>query len=337
MKNWLAAVSTLISALALIPFLFPAKDEIPSVPTDAAAVREAPAEILLNVFDTYTGETVSIPIEEYVAGVVAAEMPADYAPEALKAQAVAARTYAVQKSRFFSGEGCARHPEADVCASSACCQGYLSAQRARETLGESADRALAAASLAAASTQGEVLVFRGHPIRALYHACAGGHTEDAENVYASALAYLRGVESPGEEQYAQFSADTTRTLSQLRDAFAGDENVFISPSVPLEEQFEILSRSAAGRVTGIRVGLTAMTGTDFRKALSLKSANFTMTFGADSIRFSTIGSGHGVGMSQTGADAMAGIGNDYEQILNWYYTDVEIADLSDLLPSEAGS
>ena len=275
-----------------------------------------------------------MPLEEYVAGVVAAEMPADFAPEALKAQAVAARTYAVQKSRLFSGEGCARRPEADVCTSSGCCQGCLSAARAREALGSGADSALAAAALAAASTEGEVVVFRGHPIRAMYHASAGGRTEDAENVYASALAYLRGVNSPGEEAYAQYSAETTRTVSQLKDAFLCNDDVVILDGLTLEEQFEILSRSDSGRVTSIRVGLTAMSGTDFRRALSLRSANFSMTFGDDSIRFSTLGFGHGVGMSQTGADAMARRGSDYAEILRWYYTDVEIARLSDILGAE---
>lgn len=311
--------------MVLIPFLFPAEDEAPG------SVRAAPAEIRLNVFDAAMGETVSIPLEEYVAGVVAAEMPASFAPEALKAQAVAARTYAVQKSALFSGDGCARCPGADVCTSSGCCQGYLNPARA------DGDRALAAASLAAACTRGEVLVFRGRPIRAMYHACAGGHTEDAENVYASALAYLRGVDSPGEEAYAQYSAETTRTLSQLRDAFADDGNVAILDELPLEDQFEILSRSASGRVTNIRVGLTAMTGTAFRRALSLKSANFSMAFGEDSIRFFTLGYGHGVGMSQTGADAMARAGSDYAEILNWYYTGVELARLSDLLPAESSA
>ena len=318
MKCWLSAVSACVSFVVLIPFLFPAKDEAPgSAPSVSAEAR-------LNVYDAALGETVSIPLEAYVAGVVAAEMPASFDPEALKAQAVAARTYAVQKSARFSGEGCARHPGADVCTSSGCCQGYVSPERADDS------RALAAASLAAACTRGEVLVFRGRPIRAMYHASAGGHTEDAENVYASALAYLRGVASPGEEAYAQFSAETTRTLSQLREAFAGDENVALLDTLPLEDQLEILSRSASGRVTGIRVGLTAMTGTAFRRALSLRSANFTMSFAEDSVRFSTVGYGHGVGMSQTGADAMARGGSDYEEILKWYYTGVELARLSDV-------
>ena len=276
-----------------------------------------PTEITLNVFDESTGKIVCMPIERYVSGVVQAEMPLSYHPEALKAQAIAARTYAIQKSRYFSSEGCARHPEADICTLFSCCQGYK--------------EATSASMNAAEDTKGKILIFREHPIRAMYHACAGGHTEDAENVFVSAIAYLRGVASPGEEKYPQYTAAVTLTLTQLREAFRENDEVLLLDTLPLSDQIEILSLSASGRVTEIRVGLTAMSGNEFRRALGLKSAAFKMDFLSDAIRFTTYGSGHGVGMSQTGADAMARAGSDCEEILKWYFTGVEIGNADDYI------
>lgn len=319
MKRFLPALSSLLTLLILLACAFPAApDAIPraqSVPdTDCAP---APDELFLSVY--VDGALLPIALEAYVAGVVRAEMPLSYAPEALKAQAIAARTYAVQKSHHFSGEGCASHPQADICAEPGCCQGY------------EPSFALDAADEAALATAGQVLIFRGHPIRALYHACAGGHTEDAENVFSSAIAYLRGVPSPGEEGYDQYSDQALFDRDGLQVAFQDFPDVELIDGLSLAEQIEVLSRSDAGRVLSIRVGLTALSGSEFRRALGLRSANFSLAFPGDSLRVTSLGSGHGVGMSQTGADAMARSGADCEEILKWYFTDVEIADVFALL------
>ena len=195
---------------------------------------------------------------------------------------------------------------------------------ARERLGERAEAAMAAGRRAAESTAGEVLMFRGHLIRALYHACAGGHTENAENVYSSAIAYLRGVSSPGEEEYPQYSYTTEIPMAAIQEALADREDVLLLDELAPEDQLEVIERSETGRVTRIRVGLTALTGTEFRRALGLRSTNFEMEFSGKTVIFRTIGYGHGVGMSQTGADAMAARGAGYEEILAWYYTGAEL-------------
>ncbi len=289
-----------------------AKPASPDAIFSSAVRHEEPT---LNVYDVSAGETVEMGIEEYVAGVVLAEMPVTYDFEALKAQAVAARSYALNKCALYSGEGCQKHDSADVCTSSGCCQGFAGGD------------GIEIARRAAEDTRGEVCAFGGQPIFAMYHASSGGHTEDAENVYAEAFSYLRGVQSRGEETYPQYSAVTEYTFEQLQNAFAANPGVILSKDIPLADQFEILSRGDTGRVTSVRVGLALMSGSQFRRSLSLKSANFSMEFLNDCIAFKTVGFGHGVGMSQTGADAMAKKGSTYSDILKWYYSGVELMTL----------
>ena len=311
----------MVALLVLCACFFPARTgEVDVGGEDMAEENGA----YVTVYDVSVERAERVPLEVYVGGVVAAEMPAEYHEEALKAQAVAARTFALFKSPANGGGGCVRHPGADVCSSASCCQGYLTEARARERLGARAEAAMEAGRRAAEETAGEVLMFRGHLIRALYHACAGGHTENAENVYSSAIAYLRGVSSPGEEVYPQYSGTTEIPMAAIQEALADREDVLLLDELDPEDQLEVIERSEAGRVTRIRVGLTALTGTEFRRALGLRSTNFEMTFSGKMVIFKTIGYGHGVGMSQTGADAMAAQGARYEEILAWYYTGAEL-------------
>ncbi len=176
MRKAICTGASFVALLVLCACFFPAQ-------TGGAGEKVAEESgAYVAVYDVSAERLERVALEEYVGGVVAAEMPSEYHEEALKAQAVAARTFALFKSPANGGGGCVRHPGADVCSSASCCQGYLTEARARERLGERAEAAMAAGRRAAESTAGEVLMFRGHLIRALYHACAGGHTENAENV-----------------------------------------------------------------------------------------------------------------------------------------------------------
>ena len=224
--------------------------------------------VKINVYLNEDQKIRAIPLEKYTAGVVAWEMPMSYHPEALSAQAVAARSYALFKSRFYSGEGCLTHPGADVCASPGCCQGY------RDPDGEIYKNAIKAAK----DTENLIVTFRNHPIRALYHACSGGHTENAENVYSQALAYLRGVPSPGEEGHFRYENTLNLHVSDLTKAFSEDENVVFYMDFPISQQLEILSFYDTGRVKEVRVGLNRMTGAYFRKKTGLDSSYFRMEF-----------------------------------------------------------
>jgi len=262
----------------------------------------------LAVFD---GEAVvRMELEEYLAGVVAAEMPAAYSPEALKAQAVASRTRAV------AGGGCRTRADADICVESTCCQGYLDAKAQRARWGPDAGLYRAKIADAVRETEGVIMTYRGKPIEVLYHAVSGGRTENAEAVFLNALPYLRGVDSPGEEQATGYSSVTfvsDEALCMLFPEEAADGTV----------RLEVLERSESGRVVSLRVGRHEMSGRTFRAALSLPSTWFELRTAPGGISIAQRGHGHGVGMSQAGANAMAKQGAAYDEILLHYYTGVE--------------
>ena len=327
-RKGLCALFSVTVVLVLCAFFYPASSGTDGFLAEGAVFSgtdapETEEEIKISVFLSEEEGIVNMPLEEYVAGVIAAEMPDSYEKEALKAQAVAARTFAVFKSRLNSREGCVSHKGADVCSSSGCCQGYVRASR----------KEFPNAVKAAEETAGVIALFHARPIRALYHASSGGHTENAENVYSEALAYLRGVPSPGEDGYSRFQTDLALTLEDLRAFFLSDADVLFLDTLPLSEQLEILSRSESGRVTNIRTGLTSMSGNDFRRKVGLKSTLFEMEFTDDGVIFHSTGYGHGVGMSQTGANAMAKNGSAYDEILTHYYTGIELAALESWLGS----
>jgi stage II sporulation protein D len=271
------------------------------------------------VYDTKAEALISMPLERYVERALAAEMPTSYGLEALKAQAVAARTRAV------AGH-CARYPEANVCTDSACCQAYLDDAGQRVKWGLSYPLLRAKLERAVVDSAGKIITYDGKPILVLYHAISGGRTEDVELVFSEPLPYLRGVDSPGEE----FGSKYKGRVSVTREEFIKTINDALPEAalnvVELESQTEILRRSESGRALDIRVGGVNMDGRRMRGLFGLNSANFTITFTTKDAVFDTIGYGHGVGMSQVGAEAMARGGADYPNILTHYYTGVSIAD-----------
>ena len=277
----------------------------------------------LAVYNAPDGKIVEMPLEDYVIGVVAAEMPASFEMEALKAQAVAARTFALRRIGGYGGSRCS-YKGADVCTDSACCQSFRDAEQLKKRWGSDAQYYYARVSEAVLATAGMMIFYDGEPIEALYHSTAGGVTEDSAHVFASARPYLVSVPSPGEESAAHYKdrAEFTRKrFAELLNAAFKKANL---STKKLESQMSILSRFESGRVEYIMVGAVKATGREFRKALELKSANFTLTIRPDTVIVDTIGYGHGVGMSQYGANAMAKAGADYVEILTHYYTGAEV-------------
>ena len=272
------------------------------------------------VYDHRADKRVMMDLEEYVVGVVAAEMPAAYDFEALKAQAVATRTYTLYG--MVHG-GCHTDPEADVCTNSKCCQAYSSPERMQSSWGNDYVKNYNRVAQAVMETAGEVLVYDGKLCDALYHACSGGQTEDSENVYANAIPYLRGVESPYEdpmrEEDVDFGEDAIAELIAAKYPESGItyENV--------RNGIEIKSTYPSGRVKELRLGKTVITGKQARSLFGLRSAMFTFRWGEEKIVFHTKGYGHGVGLSQNGANGMAKHGSAYREILLHYYTGVTIA------------
>lgn len=274
---------------------------------------------ILKVLDFTSGQVMELSMREYVIGAVLAEMPATYRSEALKAQAVAARTYAVrqrEKQRLFPD------PElmgADISNDSSKYQAYFTPEQAKKFYGSGYDPYLQKAEEAVDSTARLIMVYEGEPIVAAFHSLSGGRTESAEIVWGSPVDYLIPVESSDDENAPSYLEEKTFSSSELRALF---EKAFPEMDFSISEKkwISVTETSISGTVTKMVVGGKEITGADFRKILSLRSANFTIEYSAGKFSITTRGYGHGVGLSQYGANSMAEAGSGFEEILTHYYT-----------------
>ena len=285
--------------------------------------EQAASPVLLRVYDE--GRLERVDLEEYLLHAVAGEMPASYEMEALKAQAVAARSYIAWKMPAYGGGGCSRGVDADVCTDSTHCLAYWSEEEMRAHWGADYGAYRARVEEAVRATRGEVLLYEGSPVQALFHASSGGYTEDAQAVWGTAFPYLTSVESAdGAEAETRFSL--AELAEKLNAAFPGakltEKNV--------KENFLVRSRTDSGRADVVRVGEVTATGKAVRVALDLKSTDFAIDYEGDEAVLRTRGSGHGVGMSQVGAEAMAAQGSGYREILAHYYTGVDFGSLPEV-------
>ena len=269
-----------------------------------------------------TGEVQEFNMEEYLYGVVSAEMPASYEIEALKAQAVVARTYTAYKI-----EHAGKHPEADICDDSTCCQAWLAKEeRLSKWKEEERESNWNKIVEAVDSTSGKIITYNGEPINAFFHSNSGGTTEIVSNVWGGTdYPYLQSVQTSGEEGYSQYNSTVTLTKDELLEKLK-TEHPEVEIDFSIENIIQITEYTESGRVKTIKFGNISISGVEARKLLGLKSANFNVEVG-DNITFNVIGYGHGVGLSQTGADAMAKNGSNFEQIINHYYTNIKIENL----------
>ena len=244
-------------------------------------------------------------LEEYVAGVVAAEMPAAFPEEALKAQAVAARTYQVRQMQA-AGSSAVLY---DVG------QAYLSEAAQKEKWGESYGLYAGKIRSAVRATAGEIMTYDGEPILAAFHAQSGGKTEDAENVWDSAVPYLKSVDSKEDRQAPNNETTVTIAAKTLADKLGVAKDAAVS----------VKKRTEAGYVAEVQAGDKTFSGREIRERLGLRSANFTIAKNGDSYFFTVHGYGHGAGMSQYGASFLAEQGKDYHEILRHYYTDISFS------------
>lgn len=329
MKPLLLMVLSLCILLLLIPFIFgklhpgfersgEGSDINPSFET-----FRLPETI--DVYRTASGKVDTIVFEDYVKGVVSGEVPASFHEEALKAQSVAARTYSASKARNAVESGNPQaHLKAPVCDSTHC-QVYrsekeLKREKGKEWMKESWPKICSAVD----ATQGELLYYNGQLVeQALFHSSSGGKTENSEDVFAAAVPYLISVESPYEEDATHQNESHSFTFQELTGALHSaypDVNFGNISS----DNINIISHSDGGRVNEIKIGNAVITGRQVREALSLPSSKFTIVINGDTVIFTTDGSGHGVGLSQYGADGMAKAGYTYREILNHYYSGTEV-------------
>jgi len=294
----------------------PEPEAVPELLQDSApaAADTVDGQCLLTV--KLGDELCQMDMETYLCGVLAAEMPVSFAFDALRAQAVAARTYTLYKVRF----GSTSHPEADVCDDPACCEAYLSPDALRESWGADFEANCARVRSAVNDTDGVVLTYDDAPILAVFHAASGGRTADSGEVWGRSLPYLVSVESPETgEDVPDFFAETQVTAEAFAAAVR-ERYPAADLSGPPETWIEILSVTESGRVESASLGGVTVTGAAVRSLFDLRSAMFTVSADPEGVTFTTAGYGHGVGLSQYGANVLAERGMRYDEILAAYYT-----------------
>ena len=278
---------------------------------------------IVKVWHVQTNIIEEIELDEYLLGVVSAEMPADFDMEALKAQAVVARTYTIFK--IVNNKENAKHQNADICDESTCCQAWISKEDRFAKWGEDKrENYWNKICNAVNDTKGDIILYNNKIINAFFHANSGGTTEIPVNVWGgSEYPYLQSVQTSGEDTYSQYNSEAEFTKDELTKKIKENHKDFII-DFNKEDCIKVLEYTDGGRVKTIKFGNIEMSGVEVRTLLGLKSANFKITINEDKVRFDVTGYGHGVGMSQTGADVLAKEGKDYIDIIKHFYTDVEI-------------
>ncbi len=257
---------------------------------------------------------------QYLKEVVAAEMPASFEIEALKAQAVAARSYLDARAEYNPEDKNNVHKGAQICTDSTHCKAWVSEEKRRASWGNEADKNWEKISSAVDETSGEVMTYDGEVISAVFHSTSSGKTEASKDVWGGDRPYFVSVDSPGDKQSPKYKSEKKMSLEEFKKVAAENiEGVDFSKEIIGETL-----RSEAGGILEISIGGVKIKGTRFRTIFGLRSTNVQITLADNMAHFDVTGYGHGVGMSQYGANYLAGEGKKYDEILKTYYTGIEI-------------
>ena len=271
-----------------------------------AKKEEVKEEIKLALKDTLTGEIKNIELEDYIVGVVAGEMPASFNEEALKAQAIASRTYAMYKMKNSNGTYDLVTDKTN--------QVYITEDKMKKLWQENFDYYFEKIKKAVYDTKDLIMTYNGDIILSMYFARSNGKTEDAISVFGSNEKYLKSVESPEESLISEV------TIS--KDEFCNKLNISCDAI-----NISNVLKSSSGRINSLNINGKTFKGTEIRTLFDLKSTDFDISIGSE-IKFVTKGYGHGVGMSQYGANKLAQNGKNYEEILKHYYQNINIEKIS---------
>lgn len=323
----LTVLLLLLPGVLVSPMESPAETQtiqpIPSVPSAPKSISQALADEGRRVqLLRSDGRVEEVTMADYLWGVVAAEMPANFQSEALKAQAAAARTYTVGLQDASSS----KHESAQLCDNSSCCQAYTDRETARLRWGVQATEYEEKITQAVTETDGLGVLYDGSPIQAVFFSSAAGRTVDAVEVWGNAVSYLKSVDSPEGEEVPNYHSQVILTHEEVRQKIAARYPGADLSGAP-EQWFTQMIRTDAGNVSQITIGGITLTGSQARLLFSLRSASFSVSCQGENFVFDVTGYGHGVGMSQYGANAMAAQGSDFREILTWYYTGTEIGPL----------
>lgn len=313
MKKIFVFTVLILSLLLLLP-LTALKGVKTVAPTISPAEKIPTENDHFKILNTSTDEVFEVSVKDYIFGVVSAEMPALYEEEALKAQAVAAYTFAIYRQAENSDKNY------DLTDDYLSDQSYISKSDAQKRWGSNADIYTQKIESAIDEVKDLVITYDGQPILSVYHAISSGLTEDAENVWGKPYPYLIPVESIGDKLCENYTTTLTVNEDKLRETLKDEVEFSGEP----ENYFKEISRTESGTVKTIKVCNKELNGSRIRSLFLLRSSNFTVKYSEGKFTFTVCGYGHAVGMSQNGADYMAKQGSSFEEILTHYYTDCKI-------------
>ena len=279
----------------------------------------------IKLLHTDTNAIEEVALDTYLCHVVSAEMPVDFEKEALKAQAIVARTYTIYKINHK------KHDNADICDDSNCCQAWISKEDRLARWDGDKEEKWKKIEDCVNETKGKIITYNNEPINAFFHSNSGGKTELPVDVWGggSNMPYLQVVETAGEDGYTQYNSEVELSneeiVEKLKEKYADIQIDFNN-----EEDIKILEYTSSGRVKTIKFGNHEISGTEARTIFGLRSTNFEIEKIDGKIKFTVTGYGHGVGMSQTGADSMAKSGSSAEDIIKHFYVGIEIKDVNSI-------
>lgn len=295
------------------------KPVTPNENQEEASIDMNEDTVEVSIKRTESDEVEKVPLEQYVISVVASEMPADFNKEALKAQAVAARTYIIQHLNQQDD------PETIITDSTEH-QVYKNETELQEQWGKDFEEKMNKIKSAVLATEGEVITYNDEPITPTFFSMSNGYTEDAEAYWGNELPYLKSVESQWEMELPNFQEQVIFSYNELSEKL----------NIPIQVGQKVhlaMSRTNSNRVAELKIDDQTFSGKEIREKLGLRSSDFSIKQQNDHFVFTTKGYGHGVGMSQYGANGMAEDGKSYNDILNHYYQDVQIHPLQEAAPT----
>ncbi|MED3549394.1 stage II sporulation protein D [Cytobacillus praedii] len=323
----LFVITLMIPSLVVLPFT---EDQVTGKLGEQLKKGESPAEtkvtssgpaVEVAVFQMQKKQTVTLPLEEYIVGVVASEMPREFEKEALKAQALAARTYIVNQ---MLKESKTELPGGALVTDTIQHQVYKDDAELRRIFKDDYSWAIKKIREAVNETSGQIITYNGSPIDASFFSTSNGYTENPEEVWLMPLPYLKSVESPWDLDSPKFVGQKVFTVSEFEQK--------LGVKLPNNSTIgNVTERTAGKRVGEVEINGKVLKGKDIRDTLGLKSTDFTWERKGDKIIINTKGNGHGVGMSQYGANGMAAEGKSYKDIIAHYYQGVEVTASDNIL------
>ena len=329
--SFLIALTLVIPAVLVLPFSSEKAsgklgEDLSKSQASEKAEPMADKAVEVAVFRSETSKIENVQLDEYLVGVVAAEMPAEFNEEALKAQALTARTYIVNRLMTNNNKGVPKAAQAKGAqvTDTQAHQVYMSEDDQRKAWGKDYEWKRKKIEEAVRATSGQIITYEGKPIDAAFFSTSNGYTENSEDYWPGTIPYLRSVASPWDKNSPKFNS---QKVISVKD-FEARLGVKVGSGNTIGK---IIARTEGKRVAKVNIGGKVLTGREIREALDLQSTDFSWERKGNNIIITTRGNGHGVGMSQYGANGMAEEGKSYEEIVKHYYQGVEITSAETML------